>query len=405
MQRLFEAEQHEALTQQPWDDAAARAAIARIAAGTLASFSPDRLWPAHPLDDGLAADAPIRTCLYDGAAGVIWTLRQLAQRGFIDGLPDFTAVVRGLPARLRRVEQPKPAETASFLMGDSGLLLLQWSFERDPAVADQLFETVEGNLHHPSNEALWGNPGSALAAIHMAEASGEPRWTALLQRAVQCLQDGLHADPETGTPVWTQDLYGRRVRFLGAGHGLAGNVWLALRGAAWLDPSLVQRFCDAALATLQATALHGEGGTINWHPMSDAERVRGRVPPVQDCHGAPGLLLRLGGMPRSAAWDALLDGAAELTWQAGPLVKGPGLCHGTSGNALALLRHALRTGNELWRQRALAMAWHAAEQVQRQHLHYGRGRHSLWTGDLGVAWVLAACLEDDARLPVLDRFF
>ena len=44
----------------------------------------------------------------------------------------------------------------------------------------------------------------------------------------------------------------------------------------------------------------------------------------------------------------------ELTWRAGPLVKGSGLCHGTSGNAYAFLVLHRRTGDELWLDRARA---------------------------------------------------
>jgi hypothetical protein len=403
--RLFDPDKHEALTTQRWHDAAARAAIEQIAAGSLAGFSRNGFWPSHPLDSPVPADAPARTSLYDGAGGVIWTLRQLASRGFIDATPDFTQAVLALPDRFHAWESPAPDETASFLSGDSGLLLLRWQAGRETEVADRLHATVEGNLDHPAREPLWGNPGSALAAVHMAEATGDARWSSLVRRAVQKMVDTLETDPDTGTPLWTQEMYGKRVRYLGAGHGLAGNVYLALRAAALVDAATVQVLSDAALATLQATALHDDGGGINWHPMSDVARVAGRVPPVQDCHGAPGILLRLAGMPRSEAWDRLLLGAAELTWRAGPLTKGPGLCHGTSGNALALLSYARRSGQGLWRERARSMAWHAVLQVRQQHAQHGRGRHALWTGDLGVAWVLAACLDDDPQLPLYDVFF
>ena len=38
----------------------------------------------------------------------------------------------------------------------------------------------------------------------------------------------------------------------------------------------------------------------------------------------------------------LAIGGGELTWRAGPLRKGPGLCHGTAGNGFAFLRAARR---------------------------------------------------------------
>ncbi len=92
----------------------------------------------------------------------------------------------------------------------------------------------------------------------------------------------------------------------------------------------------------------------------------------------------------------------ELTWRAGPLRKGPGLCHGTAGNGFAFLRlHAL-TGDEMWLDRARRFAVHAVEQVRREREVVGHGRYSLFTGDIGVALYLRACLDAVADFPVID---
>jgi hypothetical protein len=45
---------------------------------------------------------------------------------------------------------------------------------------------------------------------------------------------------------------------------------------------------------------------------------------------------------------------------------------------------------------------HAAEQVYRQRAADGRGRYTLFTGDIGVALYLAACLDATDRFPILD---
>jgi hypothetical protein len=184
---------------------------------------------------------------------------------------------------------------------------------------------------------------------------------------------------------------------------MVGNTYVALRGAKYLDPTQVRRFSDNCLATLLKTALSFDGCN-NWHPMSDASRVANRVPPVQDCHGAAGVVNRLASVPRIAEWDALLLAAGELIWRAGPLVKGPGFCHGTAGNALALLKLANRFEDDIWLGRARSMASHAYSQVKRQHTQFGQARHALWTGDLGVAWVLWSCMENTPSIPTLDVF-
>lgn len=403
MTPLFDRARHDALTVTPWREAAALSEIRRIAEAAVAAFDPATGWRCHPLDEPATPDERHHS-LYMGSAGVIWALEHLARVGAIERRIDFSNFVAGLVERNRRTMPDAPHGHASFLLADAGLLLLQWTSTHDDGVAQRLHDTVAGNLSNPVREALWGSPGTVLAAIHMAEATGQSRWVALVRQAVDILFDELERDPQTGTPIWEQDLYGRRRRLLGAGHGFVGNVYPSLRAAAMLDADRVSAYAGAALQTLQATALHdGEG--INWHPVIDTpQALAGRTPLVHDCHGAPGVVCRLAGMPRDDAWDAMLLGAGELTWRAGPLTKGASLCHGTAGSGMAMLKLWRRTGDERWLRRARALAMHVIEQVERLRALHGMGRHSLWTGDLGAACFLWNCVAGDDAYPTLDVF-
>ena len=103
-----------------------------------------------------------------------------------------------------------------------------------------------------------------------------------------------------------------------------------------------------------------------------------------------------------AEFGALLAAGGELIWHAGPVAHGAGLCHGTAGNGFAFLRLLERTGDERWLVRARAFALHALGQVDRFRARHGRGRYSLFTGDIGAALLAAACLSGDARFPGLD---
>ena len=100
--------------------------------------------------------------------------------------------------------------------------------------------------------------------------------------------------------------------------------------------------------------------------------------------------------------EELLLAGARLTWQAGPpgMEKGSSICHGTAGNGYAFLKTFERTGDEEWLDRARRFAVHALEQVERR----GRGRYSLWTGDLGVALYAADCLEPRTAYPILETW-
>lgn len=401
---LFDPSRHEPLAAGPWDEARVREAVAAIAADAVAAFEPSRDgWPIHPLDEPGEGDT-VFDMLYMGGGGVLWALERLREIGAttqrIDGA---LYIVERLIERNRALTQAWGYGSDGFIMGEAGLRLLQFRLAPSSAVAARLHELIEGNLAHSAREFLWGAPGSMVAALHLAERTGESRWQRLFERAATGLFEQMVHDPDLGGWLWEQHLYGRHVRYLGAGHGFAGNAYPFVRGAKLLPTDLVEALCDRALNTFTATALR-DGGAANWHPMIDRERTSGRLPIVQDCHGAPGIVCRLADVPRSPAWDALLDEAGELTWRAGALTKGANLCHGTAGNGYAFLKLYRRSGDARWLERARAFAMHALRQVELARSRYGHARHSLWTGDVGCALFAWACLDGDAAYPSLDVF-
>jgi Lanthionine synthetase C-like protein len=401
---LYDPARHEALTATPWRESLARAAIDRIADAAVTAFDPTFGWRTHPLDDPTSPDEQQHS-LYCGSGGAIWALEHLARAGAIVRRFEFGPFVANLVERNRRELGASAHGTASYLLGDAGLLLLQWVLTYDEAIADSLFAVVNGNLHNPVREALWGSPGTVLAAIHMAEATGQARWPTLVREAVQIIHDEMEPSGSLGGAwLWVQDFYGRQRSLLGAGHGFVGNVYPALRGAAMLEPGIVDAMLARALQTLQATALH-DGELANWWPAIDTPTENpGKPPLMHDCHGAPGVVCRLASAPPTADWDRLLLRAGEAVWRAGPVAKGASLCHGTAGNGMVFLKLWRRTGDDLWRRRARAFAMHTIEQIERLRQVHGMGRHTLWTGDLGAACFLWNCVVDDDAYPTLDVF-
>jgi hypothetical protein len=217
---------------------------------------------------------------------------------------------------------------------------------------------------------MWGSPGTILAGRELGL-----NVTASLER----LRD--HRDPEG---LWTQNLYGQSRRFLGPAHGFAGCA-LALGDDA------------GASETLRRLAVE-EDGLVNWPPLAGVrlgESGDGQIR-TQWCHGAPGIVATLAHMLD----EELAVAGGELTWRAGPVLKGANLCHGTAGNGYAFLALLERTGDERWLTRARAFAMHAAGQVERSRSNYGCGRYSLWTGDPGTALYLADCIDGGGKVPL-----
>src|SRR6185436_11089012 len=139
-----------------------------------------------------------------------------------------------------------------------------------------------------------------------------------------------------------------------------------------------------------------------WHPATPRP---GEPQLSQFCHGAPGMVATFAAVPfASPELERLLVEGGDFTWLAGPLAKGSNLCHGTAGNGYAFLALHRRTGEAIWLERARAFAMTAIAQCREAREQLGRGRYSLWTGDVGLAIYLADCLQGEPRFPTIDVF-
>jgi lanthionine synthetase-like protein len=395
---LFDPARHEDLTSRPWSEARAGDAIGAIVADAESAFDSDALWPAHPLDEE-GGSLPTVKSLYLGASGVIWALAELERQGVAALSRDWTGAASGLYERYLAVpdfpDDTGGVATPSLLMGEAGILLVAHWLAPQRWQEERLLVAVRANATNPSQELMWGSPGTLLAALAMHQRTGDERWAEAWRESAEWLWR------EWREPVWIQDLYGSRVSYLGPAHGFAGNVWVLARGSLLDEPRRAE--LDRRAAAVALRFAEREGDLAQWAPTVEASGRASAGVRTQWCHGAPGMVASLAGIAvqDERLTDALVAGG-ELTWMAGPLVKGPGLCHGTAGNGYAFLKLFERTGNELWLARARAFAMHAAEQVERERTVHRRGRYTLWTGDLGTALYLASCITATAVFPTLE---
>jgi hypothetical protein len=391
---LYRPEAFESLTETPWDEGRVRDAVRKIVADVDTAFDADRLWPTDEWD-GWRATLPLKN-LYVGAAGVVWALDALRRRGHAETQLDLPAVAtrtlalfRDAPDFMAGVDLPSPPESA-LLTGESGILLVAWRLAPSVDLEHDLLARVRKNVDNDANELMWGAPGTLLAARAMLEWTGNERWRVASRDSAEAI--ARRRDPDG---LWTQSLYGQVSRGLGPAHGLVGNVLALLKDVDDERRGRLTRETAAALARESVV----EDGLANW-PLNagaelsaDDEKLR-----VQWCAGAPGIVIAAG----SYLDEELLLAGGELTWRAGPpgMEKGSGICHGTAGNGYAFLKLFARSGDERWLTRARRFATHALEQVERR----GRGRYSLWTGDLGVALFATDCLDGRGAYPVVETW-
>jgi hypothetical protein len=358
---LFQPEEHEPLTVEPWNDDRVRAGIRAIVADIEAEY--DDGWPHHPRDD---VSGRLRTT-YLGGAGVVEAIRRLVDAGLVEVQRDYVPyLVRSAEAG---PEFPDPGAERSLWMGEAGIRLVLQRLAPSPENLERLATLIADNAQDERRELMWGSAGTILAGRELGlDVSASVDWL-----RNQRDTDGL----------WTQELYGRSLRYLGPAHGFAGCA-LALGDA------------EAVSETLRHFAL-AEDGLVNW-PAVAGQEIRpadGRIR-TQWCHGAPGIVSTLARFLD----DELALAGGNLTWQAGPLRKGASLCHGTTGNGYAFLALFELSGDEEWLARARAFGMHALAQVERARDESGRGRYTLWTGDAGAALYLADCLDGTHRPPL-----
>ena len=399
MSKLFAADRHEPVCAAPWDEGRARAAVEWIARQTEAEMSLAGLWPTHPLD---SKDPASQYCLYWGACGVIWALHFLQAQGAVTLARRHDDAVESLLAPNRQVmEHPPDTPFGSYLMGDTGIRLLQFALRPGEDIAAELAHLIQANMRHPARELMWGSPGTLLAALFMHRRTHEQRWAQLFRDTASVLWSQLEWSDSEGCQFWTQDLYGQRSSYIDAVHGFVATASPLIQGRHLLDAGAWSAWQDCIANTVTRTA-EREGDLVNWRARLSSPR--GGPMLMQYCHGAPGFVICLADFP-GASLDELLIAAGEATWQAGPLRKGSNLCHGTGGNGYAFLKLHRRTGDARWLERARAFAMHGIAQTERAFDEYGRMRHSLWTGDPGFAIYLWDCIHARDRFPTLDTFF
>jgi Lanthionine synthetase C-like protein len=396
---MTEPARHVPLRPIPWNEREAKAAIEDIVADSIAHFDAERFWPAHPLDEGIRDG---HTSFYFGATGMVWGIDHLGRTGASKARFDFRPVLpRLLEANQAEFAQfGKYAAHGSLLFGDLGTALLVMRLDPSPAIADLVHARVDANMTLPVRELMWGTPGSMIACVHMAAMTAEPRWRALFGIQAARLLDQLE-ETDKG-PLWTQDLYGAHKRYLGPVHGYAGNMIALMRGWEWLTDDQRARIAETVPRTLRTNAWRSELGA-SWHAVADG---RDKAPSLcQHCHGAPGMVTAFADAPfTSPELEELLREGGKLVWAAGPLAKGSNLCHGTGGNGYAFLKLYRRTNDTTWLEHARAFAMTAIAQYRETRSELGRGRYSLWTGDVGLAVYLRDCVTAEARFPTIDVF-
>eukprot|EP00051_Salpingoeca_urceolata_P013026 m.162856 g.162856 ORF g.162856 m.162856 type:complete len:426 (+) comp17675_c0_seq5:67-1344(+) len=218
--------------------------------------------------------------------------------------------------------------------------------DRDRAMQSLLeLRSNVAELDPGENELLYGRAGYLYALLFVRRHVGEhgPLLAAAVDDVVsQLLRYGREArrgGPFSLAYAWHDKCY------LGAAHGLCGILQAVLLARRWFPDAVDADDLGVVLMCVdELVAQTFESGNLPSSFTNNKDRL------VQWCHGAPGLVPLLGEVVRVCRelgdggrltrMIAAAGAAARVCGMQGLLRKGVGLCHGISGNALALLSAA-----------------------------------------------------------------
>jgi lantibiotic modifying enzyme len=403
---LWSPNRHEPVSTTPWNESAALDAARTIAREAIDAFSEAELWPAHPDDfEDSGADLGPLTSLYNGAAGVIMGLAALHYTGAVDfdlGLA-ATTTYRCAKAELDH----NPFARGSYMIGIAGPALVAAVYAGDDGAAETFYEDAANNVDPEARELFAGSPGHLHAVRFLYERTGDERWRKLASRIAADLLSDLELFPDD-CRLWVQHIYRLEwSAYLGAAHGFAGTAQAVLAARDLVDVDFVEFTRQVAKTARNLADTDGE--YVNWRKIYGVEplpntSVERYAPRLQWCHGAPGFIVALNSIPLDldSLFDELLLQAGELIWLAGPPRDDAGLCHGAAGNGWSFLKLYRRTGDGKWLDRARSFAMHALEGIERRRAAKDIPWFSFWTGDVGTAAYLGACVSAVTDLPMID---
>lgn len=192
--------------------------------------------------------------------------------------------------------------------------------------------------------------------------------------------------------------------YLGAAHGVSFIMQMLLTVPGYLE---FNKFAAQEIkATIQyiASLQNNEG---NW-PCCMEETVLTEHKLVHWCHGAPGMIYLMAKaflVFKEPIYRTACLKAGEVIWNKGLLRKGPGLCHGISGNAYAFLLLYRLTMNKKYIYRAKMFAEFMNSEEFLREARVPDNPESLYEGLAGTVCFLSDLLvPEKAEFPFQDVF-
>lgn len=195
--------------------------------------------------------------------------------------------------------------------------------------------------------------------------------------------------------------------YIGPAHGIAGILQMLLSFPEFVkkDPTvekLVRESVEFVLSLEQSNHNYPAGLDEVTSRRPDEEEL------VHWCHGAPGVVYMFARAYLFWKDNKYLEACrrcADLTWERGLLLKGPGICHGVAGSGYVFLLLYRLTGEPKYLHRANLFAEFIFTEAFRKHTRTPDSPHSLFEGYAGTVLFLADLLEpENASFPFFNVY-
>ncbi|BFG02976.1 lanC-like protein 3 homolog [Drosophila madeirensis] len=377
---------------------------------------------ALPVSDNEYEDE--RENLYVGSAGIAYMFWKLHGSSKAHDLcPEALQHAATYMERAKESAQQfkrRNSERFSFLNGNAGIYAVAAAISKARGDDDELVEDLvnfrlgiaasKAKLHTTAgcDEVLEGRAGYLSGCYWLNDLLEKPvSDEELLSICATIIESGRTYGQKQGGPMPL--MYStHKTHYLGALHGLCGILHMLLdspwfrKGSASTPPAGVASEIKKCVDYL--VGLQDEEG--NYPCSLESIRYGNYKTLLQWCHGAPGFAYMLAKaylVFNENKYLMSLQRAADLIWQKGLLLKGPGLCHGIAGNGYVFLLLFRLTNEPQHLHRALKFVLMLGKphDAQKTPDH----PQSLYEGWAGAICFLIDLLEpDQAAFPFMDVF-
>ena len=162
---IYDSSRHEPITNEVWSKDEALEQVNLIFDFLCNGRQQNGLWPTHKDEDSAIA---FNKSIYFGGAGTVWGLNELSK--LINRKLPFDIKEESSNIYQKYLQEPDTESIVpSQLLGETGILELCHKFAPSNSILERLRFCIESNIRNPTNEALWGCPGTMLIALRIGE--------------------------------------------------------------------------------------------------------------------------------------------------------------------------------------------------------------------------------------------